>query len=83
MTFTPKNSDPISRREALRFVWDVCMSVSVLAAVFALIGRSLDRRWDTFPYLTIAALAGLLAATAWLIRRKAKAMVRRMIAPRA
>jgi len=74
-------TNAISRLEALGFVTDVFISVAVPTTLFAFLGRGLDVRFHTFPYITIVGLLLALALTATLILRKAKQMAERMKTP--
>lgn len=74
-------TNPISRLEALGFVTDVFISVALPTMTFALVGKYLDVRWNTFPYITVIGLILALTITAALITRKAKAMAERMKTP--
>ena len=76
-------TNAITQLEALGFVTDVFISVAVPTIFFAFVGKWLDTRWNTFPYLTVIGLLIALAMTAALIMRKAKAMAERMKTPQA
>lgn len=61
----------ISQLHALGFVMDVFISIALPTTLFALGGRSLDRRWGTHPWMTVVGFLFAVALSGALVYRKA------------
>jgi F0F1-type ATP synthase assembly protein I len=65
-------SDAQYQRLALRIFADFSGTIAVPAVLAALLGKWLDNRFETEPWLLIVTLAVALAATAVVVVRKAR-----------
>lgn len=66
------STGPKPSLDALSFVWDVIFSIAIPTTLFALLGRWLDQRWHTSPWMTILGLILALGLAFVLVMRKAK-----------
>ncbi len=62
----------ISQLAAVSFVVDVFISIALPTTLFALGGRSLDRRWGTHPWMTVVGFLLAIFLSGFLVYRKAK-----------
>jgi F0F1-type ATP synthase assembly protein I len=63
---------PLTGLHALGFVTDVLISVALPTTFFAWVGRSLDTRWNTSPWMTVIGFVFAITISGLLVYRKAK-----------
>ncbi len=68
----------VSQLGAVGFVWEIFMVIAIPTVGCALLGRYLDNRWNTTPYLTVVGLVLALAISGWLVYVKAKRFAQEM-----
>ena len=56
---------------ALSFVWEVVLSIVIPTTLLALLGRWLDQRWHTSPWMTLLGLVLALGSAYLIAGRKA------------
>lgn len=61
-----------SQLKALGLVWDLLLGIAIPTVSFALLGRFLDQRWHTSPWLTMIGLALALVVTMVIVTRKGR-----------
>lgn len=72
---------PLTGLNALGFVTDVFISIALPTMLFALAGRSLDRRWNTSPWMTVIGFFLAIAVSGTLVYRKAIRVAKEMKKP--
>lgn len=74
MSSDDQKRSPLTGLNALGFVTDVFISIALPATAFAWLGRTLDKRWGTSPWMTLIGFALAIALSGTLVYRKAKQM---------
>lgn len=69
---------PVSRWEAIGFVWEVLLSVAVPTTLLGLGGRWVDRHYGSSPWATVLGLLLAIGISALIVLRRGKAMAERM-----
>ncbi len=72
MSSNDQKRQPLTGLSALGFVTDVFISIALPTTLFAWIGRTLDKRWSTSPWMTVVGFILALALSGTLVYRKAK-----------
>lgn len=60
---------------AMRMAWDLGYIIAIPLVVFALLGRFLDKKLGTSPFLLLAGLILAVAVTSWLVYKKTKEII--------
>ena len=58
--------------QAVGFVWDLLASIAVPTILLALLGRWLDNRWHTTPWLTVVGLVVAIVIAGLMVYRLAE-----------
>lgn len=72
LTYTRCVKAPETRAELIAFAFDVGMAIAGPLAVFAFIGRTIDKSYDTSPLFLIIGLLLSLVSTGIIIWKKVK-----------
>ena len=72
MSIDSQKRGPLTGLRAVGFVTEVFIAVAAPATFFALLGRNLDWRWHTSPWMTILGFFCAIALSGLLVYRKAK-----------
>jgi F0F1-type ATP synthase assembly protein I len=72
-----KNKKPDSSWSALGLAWELGYTIAVPLVLFALVGRFLDKKLGTSPFLLLAGILISIILTSWLVYRKTKEIIER------
>ena len=68
----PKPDKPWS---AVSLAWELGFSIAIPLVVFALLGRYLDKKLGTSPWLLLAGILIAIAVTSWMVYQKTKKII--------
>lgn len=68
----------VSPAEAMGIVWDLLFAIAIPTTLLALLGRWLDRRYNTSPLFLAIGLLLALAAAGLVVVRKGKRIADRL-----
>lgn len=74
-------TSPVSKFEALGFVWEIFILIALPAVVLALLGRKYDKAWGTSPWLTVVGFLLAVVISGFLVYRRAKKFADNMKSP--
>jgi ATP synthase protein I len=72
---TEKNQKPDSSWSALGLAWELGYTIAVPLVLFALIGRFLDKKLGTSPFLLLAGILLSIGVTSWLVYKKTREII--------
>ncbi len=70
-----KNQKPDSSWSALGLAWELGYMIAIPLVLFALIGRFLDKKLGTSPFLLLAGILISIGVTSWLVYRKTREII--------
>jgi len=70
-----KKPKPDESWSAVSLAWELGYSIAIPLVVFALLGRFLDKKLGTSPWLLLAGILLSIAVTSWLVWQKTKKII--------
>ena len=70
-----KKTEPNEPWSVLRMAWDLGFIIAIPLVVFALIGRFLDNKLGTSPFLLLLGVLLSIALSSWLVYKKTKSFL--------
>lgn len=70
-----KNQKPDSSWSALGLAWELGYTIAVPLVLFALVGRFLDKKLGTSPFLLLAGILLSIGVTSWLVYKKTREII--------
>jgi ATP synthase protein I len=72
---TEKKQKPDSSWSSLGLAWELGYTIAVPLVLFALIGRFLDKKLGTSPFLLLAGILISIGVTSWLVYKKTREII--------
>jgi len=70
-----KNQKPDSSWSALGLAWELGYTIALPLVLFALVGRFLDKKLGTSPFLLLAGILISIGVTSWLVYKKTREII--------
>jgi F0F1-type ATP synthase assembly protein I len=72
-----QKSNPDSSWSAISLAWELGYSIAIPLVALALVGRFLDKKLGTSPWIFLAGILVAITLSSWLVYKKTKEIIER------